>query len=204
MEKQQFESDGALIQQLQKGNNAAFGIILNHYQRQIHGAILRRMKDPDLAKDLTQDTFIKAYKHLRENAKPHDTTGNLHNWLQKMAHSICIDYFRKAKPRLLMIPIGHLTADDDIIVGQQYHQESFEELEAVAERQTLTRTCIQKLPDDLKELILMRIYGRLKFREIAALSGVCLNTIMGRMRYALKRLRREMEKAETAPLRIAS
>lgn len=199
---QTFQADHTLIEQFQAGNTTSFNLITKRYQSSVYDAILKQMQDSDLAKDLTQDTFVRAFEYLRNPAKQYDATGSLHNWLKRIAYNICMDHFRKASRTPFMIPVENLITDDDI--AMPHYQKSPEELQIDAEWQTIIHACIKELPDEQKEVLLMRMYSNLSFKEIALLSDVSINTALGRMRYALRRLAYHVKATDTGALRVAS
>lgn len=183
--------DQQLVEHVRSGNKASFDVIMDRYQQGIYLTILAKTKNSDLAEDLAQDTFIKAYEHLRNPKKPHDASGSLSAWLQRIAFCICMDHFRKAKKMPFMMDVDELMTDDEIALS--YYEKSAEEkMIERDDRQGQVRKCIYNLCDNQKEVVLSHDYGEMPFREIAEVSGLSINTVLGRYRYALRHIKLAM------------
>jgi RNA polymerase sigma-70 factor (ECF subfamily) len=203
MEKnQKFEVDDyTLVEQLQAGNTQAFNSIITKYQRGIYGKLLGLCGDRDLASDLMQDTFIKAFVSIKNSDKYTNQPGTLGTWLHITAKNTYTDYYRKAKRKPVIMRIEGLITDDNLEIGQ--YQESYEDARIADElKQTLYR-CIRQLPETQKELILFRIFSEMQYKDIASITDVSVNTSLGRMRYALRNLRKIIQETEHIKLHIA-
>jgi len=147
------------------------------------------VKNEQLAEDIFQDTFIKVIFSLK--AGKYKDNGRFLSWVIRIAHNLVIDHFRKEKQ------MNTVSNDDtlvDLFNNRKLTEKNVEEniiYEQVCED---IRTLIEKLPDDQKEVILLRHYGDLSFKEIADQTGVSINTALGRMRYALINLRKLIQK----------
>ncbi len=176
------------------GNDRAFDVLLARNQRKLFSYILFVVKDRDLADDVFQDTFIKVITQLRSGA--YTTTGRFSAWLTRIAHNVIIDMYRDRKEENL------LDNSDDSKIAQLYSAELFEssrEAQFVHER-TLQEVVLlmEQLPATQREIVYMRIYQEMPFKEIAETTGVSINTALGRMRYALINMRRMATKLQVA------
>ncbi|WP_297515509.1 sigma-70 family RNA polymerase sigma factor [Flavobacterium sp.] len=181
-------TDSVLVQQYIAGNENALAILINRHQSKIYGFIYSKLPDRDVADDIFQDTFIKVIKTLKSNA--YNEEGKFLPWVMRIAHNLIVDHFRRNKKMPLVrdteeFSIFSVIKDDSkTIEGLMINQVIEEDL----------RRIIQELPADQKEVLVMRIYQDLSFNEIAEITGVSINTALGRMRYALMNLRKVIEK----------
>ncbi len=183
----QLLSDNQLVQLYVNGNDACFEVLLKRHQKRVFTAIFMLVKDEELANDLFQDTFIKVIDSLR--TKKYAESGKFILWVLQIARNLCMDHFRSNKKMRIL----HSTEERDIFARLDLKESSNESI--LIQHQTLEQIkgLLHYLPADQKEVVLMRLYGNLSFEEIATLTESNINTCLGRMRYALKNLRKQIE-----------
>ncbi len=184
------QSDQDLIHLYVNGNEGGLVELLRRYQSKIYTSIYLLVKDSDLAEDIFQDTFIKVINTLK--AKKYNEEGKFLPWVSRIAHNLVIDHFRREK-RAPMINNGD---DFDIFEVLGNYDESMEDRLVREQTHKDLKTLIQKLPSEQKEVLLMRHFGDMSFKDIADITGVSINTALGRMRYALNNLRKMMQSKE--------
>ncbi len=194
-------SDSELVLRFQTGDDASFNTIVKRYQQLIRLSILKQNVGEDLADDFTQDTFMRAFEHLRNPDKPHDPNGNLGNWLSRIAINICMDHYRKLT-RHPILSMEDLSLKDRLTLSD--YQPSTEEMQIVRDEQNFIRDCIRELPDEQMEVLMFRQYGHIHFKHIAAIVDISINTAVGRHRYALNNLRKIAARNSAIPLLHAS
>ena len=168
------------------GNNRAFDELLSRSQDKIFNYIMYIVKDEDLANDLFQETFLKAITKMRSGR--YTDTGKFFWWLTRVAHNVIIDYYRAQKSSKIVEP----TKDNDLSnLSSNSLMDSNRESE-LANEQVLrdVKKLVEALPDSQREVVIMRYFQELSFKEIAEMTGVSINTSLGRMRYALMNLRK--------------
>jgi RNA polymerase sigma factor (sigma-70 family) len=186
----QLQSDQDLIHLYVNGNEGGLVELLRRYQSKIYTSIYLLVKDSDLAEDIFQDTFIKVINTLK--AKKYNEEGKFLPWVSRIAHNLVIDHFRREK-RAPMINNGD---DFDIFEVLGNYDESMEDRLVREQTHKDLKSLIQKLPSEQKEVLLMRHFGDMSFKDIAEITGVSINTALGRMRYALNNLRKMMQSKE--------
>jgi RNA polymerase sigma-70 factor (ECF subfamily) len=186
----QLQSDQDLIHLYVNGNEGGLVELLRRYQSKIYTSIYLLVKDEDLAEDIFQDTFIKVINTLK--AKKYNEEGKFLPWVSRIAHNLVIDHFRREK-RAPMINNGD---DFDIFEVLGNYDESMEDRLVREQTHKDLKTLIQLLPSEQKEVLLMRHFGDMSFKDIADITGVSINTALGRMRYALNNLRKMMQSKE--------
>ena len=168
------------------GNNQAFDELLSRSQDKIFNYIMYIVKDEDLANDLFQETFLKAITKMRSGR--YTDTGKFFWWLTRVAHNVIIDYYRAQKNNKIVEP----TKDNDLSnLSSNSLMDSNRERE-LANEQVLrdVKKLVEALPESQREVVIMRYFQELSFKEIAEMTGVSINTSLGRMRYALMNLRK--------------
>lgn len=180
-------TDHELVQEFMKGNERCFEVLHSRHKSRIYTTILLIVRDRDLAEDLYQETLMKVLQFIREGK--YNEEGKFLPWVVRIARNLAIDYFRKDKRN----PMVHATDEYDIfnVVGRS--DESPEKKIISDENKRYMRELISKLPDKQKEVLIMRHYSDLSFKEISDLTDVSINTALGRMRYALVNLKKMME-----------
>tara|TARA_B110000503_G_C7099179_1_gene393018 strand:- start:93 stop:677 length:585 start_codon:yes stop_codon:yes gene_type:complete len=181
-------SDAILVQQYIAGNEKSLSDLINRHQSRIYGYIYSKLNDRDLCDDIFQDTFIKVIKTLK--TKTYNEEGKFLPWVMRIAHNLIIDYYRKNKKMLMTreteaYPIFDFIIDNSSSVEGQMITEQVE---------LDLKKLIEELPNDQKEVLVMRMYEDLSFKEISEQTGVSINTALGRMRYALLNLRKLIKK----------
>ena len=177
-------SDENLLRLALAGDGGCFGELVTRWERKIYGFIYRHVGDREEARDLTQETFAKAYKNLGRLSDP----GKFSSWLYKIALNECRMRFRRRRWDTVPLP------DSVEATLEKADQPTPEQALASKERVQLLRQTLLKLPEEQKTVILMKEYQGLKFREIAEILDLPLSTVKSRMYLGLKTLRRLMEK----------
>lgn len=182
-------ADELLVAMYAQGNNEAFDILLNRYKTKLYTYIYYTVRNQELAEDIFQETFTKAIVTIRQGR--YNENGKFPAWLTRIAHNLIIDHFRQERQECIV------SCDDEErnILNSLSFSEGTVEHEIVS-RQILADVCrlMHHLPDEQKEVLYMRFYQDLSFKEIAEQTGVSINTSLGRMRYAILNLRRMAEK----------
>jgi RNA polymerase sigma-70 factor (ECF subfamily) len=186
----QLQSDQELIHQYISGEEAGLVELIRRYQTKIYTSIYLMVKDEALAEDIFQDTFIKVINTLKGGR--YNEEGKFLPWVTRIAHNLVIDHFRREK----RTPVVNTGEDFDIFDVLGEYDESTEERMVRDQTHKDLKVLIQRLPDEQKEVLIMRHYGDLSFKEIAEITDVSINTALGRMRYALNNLRKMMQTKE--------
>lgn len=180
--------DALLVKSYIDGNESALSILINKHQSKIYGFIYSKLSDRDIADDVFQDTFIKVIKTLK--TKLYNEEGKFLPWVMRIAHNLIIDHYRKNSK----MPMLRETEEFSIFSLISDKAMNVEQSLIAFQVETDIQKIIEKLPNDQKEVVMMRIYQDLSFKEISDLTGVSINTALGRMRYALQNLRKVIEK----------
>lgn len=187
---QQTVTDTELVNSFLSGNEDALQKLILRYKDKIYTSIYMLVKDKYLAEDLFQDAFLKMIRNMREGH--YADQGKFLPWASRIAHNLCMDHFRRTRRK---IPVTLASGEDimELLVGPDNCK-----LPAIEQRQTeqSIRMLLEQLPEEQREVIVLRIYGDLSFKEIAQLSKVSINTALGRMRYGLINLRRMIGEKE--------
>ena len=188
--KLQGKNDQELIHLYVAGHEAGLEELIRRHKSKIYTSIYMLVKDQYLAEDIFQDTFIKVINTLKTGK--YNEEGKFLPWVLRIAHNLVIDYFRKDK----RTPV--ITSGDgfDIFEVLGFHDESIEEKMVRDQSHKDLRALIQMLPSEQKEVLIMRHYGDMSFKEIADVTQVSINTALGRMRYALNNLRKMLQTKE--------
>lgn len=180
--------DALLVKNYIAGDESALAILINRHQSKIYGFIFSKISDRDLTDDIFQDTFIKVIKTLKSNS--YNEEGKFLPWVMRIAHNLIIDHFRRNKK----MPMYRETEEFSIFSIMTDNSATIENRMISDQVEKDLKKIIEQLPDDQKEVLMMRIYQDLSFKEISELTGVSINTALGRMRYALMNLRKVIEK----------
>lgn len=178
-------SDEHLIAAYAKGNNQAFDTLLHRHKDKLFSYILRIVKSQELADDIFQETFVKIISTIQQGR--YAEAGKFAAWMTRIARNIIVDYFRQNKAQTLV----SIDNDEiDVLNRKDLADSNIED--SLVESQTLAdvRELVRELPDTQREVIDMRFYRNMSFKEIADSTNVSINTALGRMRYALLHLRR--------------
>jgi len=182
-------SDQALLEMYQQGNREAVSQLLERHTRRVRDYVRMMVKDNDVADDLTQEVLIKVVKVLDEGR--YTDKGRFLPWVLRIAHNRVLDYFRAQKQ---VKTVNESSAGFDILGSKNFAEPSIEESIILDQRAEEVRALVEELPDEQREVVKMRYYEGLSFKEIAEQTGVSINTALGRMRYALINMRQMIKK----------
>ena len=181
-------SDTTLIAEFISGSSNSFSILLDRYQKRVYGFIFSKVNDPDLADDIFQDTFIKVVKSLRLGK--YKDEGRFLSWVIRIAHNLIMDHYRKIN----RLPKHESRIENFDVLGRLIEQStSIEDSMIETQIHADLSILIEELPDNQKEVLLMRLFKDMSFKEIADHTDVSINTALGRMRYAVINLRKMIE-----------
>lgn len=180
--------DAVLVKNYMGGEENALSVLINRHQSKIYGFIYSKVSDRDIADDIFQDTFIKVIKTLKSNS--YNEEGKFLPWVMRISHNLIVDHFRRNKK----MPMQRDTEEFSIFSIMTDNSPNVETRIIGEQVENDLQRIIEELPADQKEVLLMRMYQDLSFKEIADLTGVSINTALGRMRYALMNLRKVIEK----------
>ena len=187
------KSDEKLIALYLGGNNEAFDEVIDRHKDRIFMYILSIVKDEDLANDLFQETFVKTIMNIKEGR--YTENGKFAAWITRVAHNIIIDHYRQLKSAKVQSTDN---TELNILNRKELCEETIEDEMITSQIRTDIRRLILALPEAQREVLLMRYYKNLSFKEIADLTKVSINTALGRMRYALINMRRIAEENHIA------
>ncbi|MCC8038777.1 MAG: sigma-70 family RNA polymerase sigma factor [Bacteroidales bacterium] len=179
-------ADDKLVAAYAQGNNEAFDALFNRHKDRVYSYIFHIVKNRDLAEDIFQETFVKAITTIRQGR--YTDSGKFSSWISRIAHNLIIDYYRQEKAE------NTVSTDNDdatdILNRRDLADENVED--HLVKRQIMgdVRRIIRALPKSQREVLVMRYYRNMSFKEIAAATGVSINTALGRMRYAILNMRR--------------
>jgi len=185
-------TDNELIVRYLKGDHQMLELLIERHQKKIFSYILTVVKDKNIAEDIFQDTFIKIINTIRGGFYKEE--GKFIQWAMRIAHNLTIDYFRKQK----RIPTLENKTDYSIFETIKVYDESMEDKIIIEQIHNDIRSLIEMLPDEQKEVVMLRHYSELSFKEIAEQTNVSINTALGRMRYALINIRKMMKEKSIA------
>lgn len=184
MQSIQTFSDAELIHSYIQGSDKALETLIFRYKDKIYTAIFMLVKDKFVAEDLFQEAFLKMIRTIREGR--YSEQGKFLPWAIRVAHNLCMDHFRRAKQWVpITLPDGR-----DISEIFDFSTETVSDVLERRQSHESIRQLIEQLPDEQREVVALRIYGDLSFKEIADVTQVSINTALGRMRYALINLRK--------------
>lgn len=178
-------TDEELVKRFLDGNETYIEDLINRHKNKVYTYIILIVKNQPLAEDIFQDTFIKVIKSLKEGK--YKDNGKFVSWVIRIAHNLIIDYFRKEKQ---INTFNNEDYEADIFNSKKLSTGNIEENLIQDQITREVRLLIDRLPEDQKQVILLRHYGGLSFKEIAEQTNVSINTALGRMRYALINLRK--------------
>ncbi|MBK8506747.1 MAG: sigma-70 family RNA polymerase sigma factor [Saprospiraceae bacterium] len=183
-------SDQELIQQYLDGNERAFEELLNRHRSKIYTSIYLFVKEQSLAEDIFQEVFIKIINTLRSGKYNHE--GKFVQWAMRIAYNMCVDQFRRKKRRPQVAP----TESFDIFDVLHVSEENMETTMIKSQTHERIRHLVDSLPPEQREVVILRHYADMSFKEISQLTRVSINTALGRMRYALINIRKMVEEKE--------
>lgn len=186
--KHELTTDATLVSNYINGDESALEVLIIKHKQRIYSFIYSKVYDGDVADDIFQDTFIKVIKTLKRGA--YNEEGKFLPWVMRIAHNLVIDYFRKNK----RMPKFDNTGEFSIFSVLSDSSLNAEKTIIKEQIETDVRRLVDELPDDQRDVLLMRIYKDMSFKEISDRTGVSINTALGRMRYALINLRKIIDK----------
>lgn len=184
-------TDADLIQQYKDGNDRAFQELLERYKDKVFTTIHLIVKDRYVAEDLLQETFVKLINTIHKGK--YNERGKFGSFASRVGHNMAIDYLRKQKKRPTIVmdnqePLFHnLNSTEENYVAKKIRKENTQ----------FVKELIKTLPHEQREVLVLRHYSDMSFKEIAEATGVSINTALGRMRYAIINLRKELDKRRT-------
>ncbi|MBE5032355.1 RNA polymerase sigma factor [Gallalistipes aquisgranensis] len=184
-------SDQELLNTYLSGNESAISVLIERHRKRVSDYIYMMVKDRDVADDIFQETFIKVIRVLSEGR--YVETGKFLSWVLRIAHNQVIDHFRQNKQQ------NQVTESDagyDILNSRKFSDTTVEDHMVSAQIESDVRKLIDYLPDEQREVVMMRYYSGLSFKEIAEQTDVSINTALGRMRYALINLRKMIQEKQ--------
>ncbi len=181
-------SDALLVSAYINGDESALGELVTRHKQRIYSFIYSKVYNRDVAEDVFQDTFIKVIKTLKRGK--YNEEGKFLPWVMRIAHNLVIDHFRKNNR------MPKFENNDDFNIFSVLHDGSLNVEGKMIKSQVENdvKNLIHELPDDQREVLIMRIYKDMSFKEISEQTGVSINTALGRMRYALINLRKVIDK----------
>lgn len=178
-------TDEQLVKAYSNGDNKAFDVLLSRHQGKLFSYIMQIVKNKDLANDIFQETFVKAIMTIKQGR--YVESGRFIAWLTRIAHNLIIDYYRQEK-------VENTTSTDedgcDLLNRRDLTDGNVEDDMVSMQIDADLRRLVMALPDPQREVLVMRFYRNMSFKEIADATGVSINTALGRMRYAIINLRR--------------
>ncbi len=180
-------SDQELINNYLKGDEKSFEILLTRHKSRIYTQIYLFVKDHDLAEDIFQEVFIKIIDTLRKGKYNHE--GKFLQWAMRISYNLCVDHFRRSKRRTKVSP----SETFDIFDVLEVKDDNMETTMIKSQTYQKVRQLVDMLPEEQREVVILRHYADMSFKEIAALTRVSINTALGRMRYALINIRKMID-----------
>lgn len=178
-------TDEQLVRAYEKGSNDAFDILLKRHQDRVYNYILRIIKNEDVANDIFQETFVKAILTIKQGR--YTESGKFPAWITRIAHNLIIDFYRQEKSENVQSADIN---DVDLLNRKELCEVTIEDVIINDQIKEEVKDLIKELPQLQREVLNMRYYQNLSFKEIAEITGVSINTALGRMRYAILNLRR--------------
>ena len=177
-------TDHELIKRYREGDYSCFETLLSRHKSKVYGYIFSVVKDKDVADDIFQDTFYKVILTIKSDS--YKDENKFINWIMRIALNLIVNYFRKGSK----MPIVPSRPDTDVLENVKLVDDNAEH--SIMRQQTSKniRKLVRMLPPEQRRVVIMRHYGRYDFKDIAARTGVSINTALGRMRYAIINLRR--------------
>jgi RNA polymerase sigma-70 factor (ECF subfamily) len=185
MDNMRIMTDETLVDLYVCGNNAAFDVLLNRYKRTLHSYIFYTVRDRDLTEDIFQETFLKVIVAVKQGR--YQENGKFKAWIMRLAHNLIIDNFRQERnentisnDKMEIDLLNDMRLCDTNIENEMIQEQVYEDVKKL----------LRHLPESQREVLEMRYYQDLSFKEIADMTGVSINTALGRARYALMNIRR--------------
>jgi len=178
-------TDESLVDLYANGNNSAFDVLLNRYKKSIHSYIFYIVRNNDLTEDIFQETFMKVIMTIKQGR--YTDNGKFKAWITRIAHNLIIDNYRQERNENT---ISNDEVEVDLLNDMKLCDTNVEDEMVQEQVFTDIKKLVKHLPDNQREVLEMRYYQDMSFKEIADLTGVSINTALGRMRYAILNMRR--------------
>ncbi len=178
-------NDNELVQRFIEGDQNSLEILIHRHKNRVYSYILLIVKNQELAEDIFQETFIKVIRSLKRGK--YVENGKFVSWVLRISHNLIIDHFRKEK---LQGTISNDSIEVDLFNSNKFSEATIEDQMVNSQILSEVKELVQELPEDQQQVIYMRHYMDMSFKEIAEQTGVSINTALGRMRYALINLRK--------------
>ncbi len=181
-------TDDQLVETYAKGNNEAFDELLSRHQSRVFSYILHIVKNRDLAEDIFQEAFVKAIMTIKQGR--YSGNGKFAAWITRIAHNLVIDYYRQEKSENT---VSTDEEDANFLNRKDLCEDNIEDSMVVEQIHKDVKRIVEALPESQREVLVMRYYRNMSFKEIADATNVSINTALGRMRYAIMNMRRIAE-----------
>lgn len=181
-------TDEALVELYAEGNNSAFDVLLNRYKKSIHSYIFYIVRNQELTEDIFQETFLKVIMTIKQGR--YTDNGKFKAWITRIAHNLIIDNFRQERNENT---ISNDEVEIDLLNDMRLCESNIEDDMVQEQIYRDVKKLVNHLPDNQREVLEMRYYQDMSFKEIADVTGVSINTALGRMRYAILNVRRMAE-----------
>ncbi|MDT8401526.1 MAG: sigma-70 family RNA polymerase sigma factor [Bacteroidales bacterium] len=181
-------TDQELVRQFINGDRSAIENLINRHKNKVFTYISIYVREQSLAEDIFQETFLKVIRSLK--AGKYTDNGKFLSWVMRIAHNLIIDHFRREKQMRLLSNDDYET---DILNEKRFAEDNIEDSLVKEQIENDVRILLERLPDDQREVVMLRHYAGLSFKEIAEQTEVSINTALGRMRYALINMRKMIE-----------
>lgn len=191
MERLATWTDEKLVKMYAEGNNEAFDLLLGRYEEKIFSYIMYVVRDQDVANDIFQETFMKAIITIQQGR--YVENGKFGAWISRIAHNLIIDFFRQSRNEN---SVSNQDVDYDLFNNVKLAEPATGSRMEKEQALDDVRELVADLPEKQKEVVMLRYYRELSYKEIAEITGVSINTALGRMRYALLNLRKLAQKKE--------
>ena len=178
-------TDNELVKEFISGSQKAIEVLIRRHHKRVYGYILLLVKNQTIAEDIFQDTFVRVIKSLKEGR--YTDNGRFVSWVMRISHNLIIDHFRRERQNNTLSNDG---CPMDIFNSPKFSDKNVEDNIVYDQVMSEVRELVDLLPDDQKEVVLLRHYAGLSFKEIAEQTNVSINTALGRMRYALINMRK--------------
>ena len=177
-------TDNELITRYREGDTTCFEVLLERYQAKVYGYIFSVVKDKETADDIFQDTFYKVIVTI--NSDQYKDENKFIHWVMRIAHNLIVDHFRRNNK----MPLVPNRPETDVLDNIKLPDENAEHVIMRKQTSQNIRKLVRMLPPEQRRVVILRHYGKCDFKDIAARTGVSINTALGRMRYAIINLRR--------------
>ena len=185
MQKLTERTDDQLIESFASGNNQAFDVLLGRHQSRVYNFIFSILKDAALSDDAFQETFVKAIATIKQGR--YNADGKFSSWILRIAHNIVIDHYRQTKNEST---VSASQTEYDVFNRRDLAEETIEDMMVDVNIRDDVRHLVRSLPAEQRQVLVMRYYRDMSFKQIAEKTGVSINPALGRMRYAILNLRR--------------